>query len=256
MTRSFVSFALICFLGVTYSTAGSRPVPTIEVLGVVDPDSLVPEETGDPQDVQLLIKVLRRRKEIDVASWLRNSFVSAPRRNGNPLGSAPPDQIASGMNDAILTEGFCFETRVGSSVCYKSERGGWPLAVERYTAHMTLRNTSGEQVWKTAVPFLSMPVYPFFVNGWIVYMGRKNDSDFLVIIDAQHGETALEFDISELGLQGFSMLNPLSTFPVTTDDLIVLQGCEVEWADSARTSIEQRPGKMAILKAQGLARID
>lgn len=144
-------------------------------------------------DLTRVRAVIAERHTIDWKRWLAERFSCAEEWEQrmwqfDPKGPLTPDL-------GLCFSGFLFRSERGI-LHYKAQRSRF---IDGYNHYLSWRSTDGKNRWRRRVPFIEVPVYPFVVGDWVMYITGRHGAHLLLVISLRSGKILLKYDVTEPG---------------------------------------------------------
>jgi len=191
---------------------------------VVRPDGSTASFGGRIDDAQLK-RVLDSRGSFNPASWIRIELEPQDEYSAKSLQEMGEDWVFW-VFSAVLQDydGFCHAVNE-NRLCYETDLID---AIDLYRAFLVLKGPRGEEIWRTRVPFMEVPIFPYVVGRHAMFVaGRSLFSSQVVIVNLDSGKVVDRWPIP--GWDDFAMMTPVETYPYFSDGFIVVQGCKAVW---------------------------
>ena len=191
---------------------------------VVYPDGTTRSFGGTISEAQLE-EVLHTRGSFSPAGWVIRELEPQSDYMAESLHEAG-ERYALGKMSSVLghRDGFC-HTFHENSLCYETDLID---AIDLYVSSLVLRGPEDEEIWRTRVPFMEVPIYPYVVGHHALFVaGRSYFGSQVVIVDLRAGKIVDRWWVP--GWDDFGMMKPAETYPYFTDGYIVIQGCKGVW---------------------------
>lgn len=234
MTRALVDAArvLVMFVAVVpslscmpFSCAPSWG-NVITDYAVVRPDGSTSSLGGTIPDEQLNT-VLDFRGSFSPAVWIIRELKPQSEYMARSLQEAG-ERYALGKMSSVLghRDGFCRVVGL-NRLCYETDLID---AIDLYLPYLVLKGPDDEEIWRTTVPFMEVPIYPYVVGHHTMFVaGRSYFGSQVVIVDLRAGKIVDRWWVP--GWDDFAMMTPVETYPYFTDGYIVIQGCKGVWPE-------------------------
>jgi hypothetical protein len=141
-------------------------------------------------------------------------------------------------------DGFC-HTVGENRLCYEIDLID---AIDLYLPHLVLKGPDDDEIWRTRVPFMEVPIYPYVVGHHATFVaGRSYFGSQVVIVDLHIGKIVDRWWVP--GWDDFTMMAPLETYPYFSDGHIVVQGCKAVWPEpNSGEEFHYEPQEIYVLK--------
>ena len=181
---------------------------------------------GTISEVQLET-ILHFRGSFSPAAWIIRKFEPQSDYMAQSLHEGGERRALGKMSSVVgHRDGFCHA--VGQNrLCYERDL---IAAIDLYRAFLVLKDPDGEEIWRTRVPFMRVPIYPYVVGHHAVYIAWKSLlSSQVVIVDIERGRVVDRWSIP--GWDDFAMMTPVETYPYFRDGFIVVQGSKAVYPE-------------------------
>jgi hypothetical protein len=211
---------------------------------VVRPDGRT-ASFGGRIDEDQLERVLGFRGSFDPAVWVRRELVPQDEYDVQRLDEMGEEWTFWVYSDVVSgSEGFCHvvdQNRLCNEVVFID-------AIDLYLAYLVLKGPDDEVIWRTRVPFMRMPIYPYVADHYAMYVGGVSLlSSQVVIVDITRGKVVDRWRIP--GWDDFTMMAPVETYPYFTEGHIVVQGCKAVYpAPNSDEKFRYEPQEIYVLK--------
>jgi hypothetical protein len=191
---------------------------------VVRPDGSTGSFGGGIDDNKLE-RVLGFRDSFDPAAWIRSELVPQDEYEVQRLDEMGEEWTFWVYSDVVSgSDGFCHavdQNRLCNEVVFID-------AIDLYLAYLVMKGPDDEEIWRTRIPFMEVPIYPYVVDRFAMFVaGRSLFSSQVVIVDITRGKVVDRWGIP--GWNDFAMMAPVETYPYFTDGHIVVQGSKAVW---------------------------
>jgi hypothetical protein len=172
-------------------------------------------------------KILGFRGSFDPAAWIRSELVPQDEYEVQRLDEMGEEWTFWVYSDVVSgSDGFCHaidQNRLCNEVVFID-------AIDLYLAYLVMKGPDGEEIWRTRIPFMEVPIYPYVVDRFAMFVaGRSLFSSQVVIVDIERGKVVDRWWVP--GWHDFGMMKPVETYPYFTDGHIVVQGCKAVYPE-------------------------
>jgi hypothetical protein len=175
---------------------------------------------GGSIDNAELQRVFSFRGSFSPAAWIRSELVPQDEYSAQSLDEMGEKHALGNLVDVLVDrDGFCYGVDQ-NRLCYEID---FIDAVDLYRAYLALKDPDGEEIWRTRVPFIEVPIYPYVVGRYAMYVGMKSLLSFqVVIVDLKRGKVVDRWRIP--GWDDFTPMAPVESYPYFKNGYIVVQG--------------------------------
>ncbi len=193
---------------------------------VVRPDGSTASFGGRIDDADVK-RILGFRGSFDPAAWIMRDFQPQSEYSAAQLARRGEPYALWEFSDVLVDDdGFCFAVDE-NRLCYETDLID---AIDLYLAYLVLKGPDDEVIWRTRVLFMRMPIFPYVVDHYALYVGWQSLlSSQVVIVDIRIGKIVDRWRIP--GWNDFTMMAPVETYPYFTDGHIVVQGCKAVYPE-------------------------
>jgi hypothetical protein len=194
-----------------------------------------------------LERILGFRGSFTPAAWIRSELVPQDEYSAQSLDEMGEDRASWVFSSVLIDrEGFC-QAVDDDRLCYERDLID---AIDLYRAFLVLKGPDGEEIWRTRVPFMEVPIYPYVVDHYAMFVaGRSFFSSQIVIVDIDRGKVVDRWRIP--GWNDFAMMTPPETYPYFTDGHIVVQGSRALWPKpNSGEEFRYEPQEIYVLKTR------
>ncbi len=172
-----------------------------------------------------LERVLGFRGSFNAAAWIRRKLVPQDEYSAQSLDEMGEEHALWVFSDALVDrDGFCYAVDQ-NRLCYETDL---IEAIDLYRSYLVLKDPDDGVIWSTTVPFMRVPIYPYMVDHYAIYIGGKSLlSSQIVIVDLERGKVVDRWRIP--GWDDFAMMTPVETYPFFKDGCIVVQGSKATY---------------------------
>jgi hypothetical protein len=172
-------------------------------------------------------RILEFRGSFGPAAWIRQDFEPQDEHSAQSLNERGEEHALGELSDVLTDrEGFCYAVDE-KRLCYEIEV---IEAFDTYLAYLVMKRADNDVIWRTRVPFMEVPIYPYVVGRYAMYIGMKSLLSFqVVIVDIDRGKVVDRWPIP--GWNDFAMMTPVETYPYLTDGHIVVQGSKAVYPE-------------------------
>jgi hypothetical protein len=211
---------------------------------IVRPDGSTGSFGGGIDDNKLE-RILGFRGSFDPAAWVRSELVPQDEYSVQSLEDMGEKWAFWVFSDVLFDRaGFCHTVRE-NRLCYERD---FIDAIDLYRAFLILKGPNDQEIWRTRVPFMEVPIYPYVVDRYAIFIaGRSFFSSQVVIVDITRGKVVDRWGIP--GWSDFAMMAPVETYPYFTEGHIVVQGCKAVYpAPNSDEKFRYVPQEIYVLK--------
>jgi len=179
-------------------------------------------DCGEEDDSGALQAIISSRSELAIIRWISEHF--------EPIN---PDRRPAFRQDLARGEVFGLRLAMSNEDGITFPVGDLDLSYrlvkcriwDCYKGYLSLIDRSGNTLWRRRImPFL-VPVYPFVVGDYVLFVGGREDASFLVVIDRRTGATLEEYPLPKVA-GGYGLDRPVDCFPFYKDGYVVVQGAQ------------------------------
>lgn len=210
---------------------------------VLDPSGTRLLEGHARDDLTRVRAVIGERHTVDWEGWLAERF-SCVDEGERGLWEELELQGPSPPNFKMLElsrGGFLFRSDRGV-LHYEKRRSRF---FDAYKQHLSWRSTDARNRWRRRVPFIQLPVYPFVVGDWVMYLSGRGAARLLLIISLRSGRTLLEYDVTQYGYEFYQPQLPMHGY--YSDGFLVVQPATREYVEKGQPSYVKW-GNIRVLK--------